>query len=371
MGASRVTLPQEFYDRTSDKLLVKPQPQFFYADLFLGALAASLEPVSEMGLPWRSIKGQGMGDYGTPFLQDQLRLSSPLMTDVIAAKVDFTAAPGNTIRINRPSYATTTYTETSRRIPSGSTISTVPTTPTSEQTNLTLFRYGGPYDQANTRVAPLSVEAFDATMGVHKLVQVVGNTLVRDLHYFVDAVQVSLLDLAANKIYPEGMTADNDATSAGMFPFTFEELIRTERSADDLNLPTFPDGYRAFVGTPTQIAQLGIDPLYIKQAEFHPAYNMLFPNYVKSVSKTHIFKSTTLTVATNSSSVGVHYGHYIAPGALLAGMGRKPHVEPSTDDNYGETAKVVWLADLAFGLADNTFVLSVRSSSDITASGGV
>lgn len=360
---SRVTLPQEFYDKTDDRLLVQPEPQYFYADLYLGALAASLAPPSEMGLPWRSITGVG-ANYGTPFERDQLRLSSPLMTDVIAAKVDFNGAPGNSMRINRPSYAATTYTETSRRIPSGSSVSTVPVAAQSEQTNLTLYRYGGPYDQGNSRVAPIAVEAFDANMGVHKLVQVSGNTLVRDFHKFIDAVNVTLLDLASTVTYPEGMTADNDATAKGSFPFTYELLMRTERKADDANLPYFADGYRALVCTPTQIEQLGLDPLYAKQSAFHPLYNQLFPNYVKSVSKTHIFKSTTLTTKSNSSSVNVHYGHYIAPGALLAGMGRRPHCAPSTDDNYGETAKVIWLADLAFGLADNRFVLSVRSTED-------
>jgi hypothetical protein len=360
---SRVTLPQEFYDKTDDKLLVAPEPQYFYAGLFLGALASSLAPPSEMGLPWRSITGAG-ANYGTPAERDRLILSSPLMTDVIAAKIDFNGAPGNSIRINRPAYANTTYTEISRRIPLGSSISTVPVAAKSEQNNLTLYRYGGPYDSTNSRVAPIAVEAFDANMGVHKLVQVSGNTLVRDFHRFIDAVNVSLLDLASTVVYPEGMTADNDATAKGSFPFTFEQLIRAERKADDANLPTFADGFRAAVLTPTQCAQLGLDPLYARQSAFHPLYNNLFPNYVKTVSKTHVFKSTTLTLASNSSSVNVNYGHYIAPGALLAGMGRRPHTAPSTDDNYGETAKVVWLADLAFGLADNRFVLSLRSSED-------
>ena len=361
---SRVSLPQEFYDKTDDKLLVQPEPQYLYATLFLGAMAASLANPSDMGLPWRAITGVGV-DYGNPAERDRLILSSPLMTDLIAAKVDFDKGPGNSIRINRPLYANTTYTEQSRRIPSGSAISTVPTTVASQQTNLTLFRYGGPYDQVNSRVAPLAVEAFDANMGVHNLVKVSGNTLVRDFHKFVDAVHVSLLDLASTTVYPEGMTADNDATTPGQFPFTYELLLRTERKADDANLPTLPDGHRIFVGTPTQIAQLGLDPVYRGQSAFHPAYNNLFPGYVKSVSKTHIFKSTTLNAVANSSSVNIHRGHYMAPGVLLAGMGRRPRVEPSTDDNYGETAKIVWLADLGFGLADNTFVLSVRSSQDI------
>lgn len=364
MGVSRVTLPQEFYDKTEDRLLVQPEPQYLYAEMFLGAMRASLAPVTEMGLPWRSITGVG-ANYDTPAERDRLMLASPLMTEIIAAKVDFNGAPGNSMRINRPSYVNTTYTELARRIPSGSSISTVPVGVSSEQTNLTLFRYGGPYDQTNTRVAPVAVEAFDASMGVHKLVQIAGNTIIRDFHRFVDAVQASLLDLASVVVYPEGMTADNDATSAGSFPFTYEQLIRTERKADDANLPVFADGFRLAVMTPTQVAQLGLDPLYARNASFHPLYNQLFPQYVKSVSKTHIFKSTTLNTVANSSSVNIHYGHYVAPGALLGGMGRPPRVQPSTDDNFGETAKIVWLADLAFGLADNRFVLSMRSAADV------
>src|SRR6185312_7112082 len=332
-------------------------------EMFLGALAASLAPVEEAGLPWRAVQGVG-ANYGTPAERDRLKLASPIMSEIIAAKVDFTAQPGNSMRINRPAYANTTYTEKARRIPSGSSISTVPMGVTSEQTNLTLFRYGGPYDQGNARIAPIAIEAFDANMGVHKLTQIAGNTIVRDMHKFVDAVQSSLLDLAATVVYPDGMTADNDGTSKGSYPFTYEQIIRAERKADDANLPVFADGHRMAVLTPTQVAQLGLDPLYARNAAFHPLYNQLFPQYVKSVSKTHIFKSTTLNVVANSSSVNVHYGHYIAPGALLGGMGRRPHVAPSTDDNYGETAKIIWLADLAFGLADNRFVESLRSTED-------
>src|ERR1700722_4354046 len=224
-GNSSVSLPQEFYDKTDDKLLIQPEPQYLYADLYLGALAASLAPPSDAGLPWRSITGVGAA-YGTPAERDRLRLSSPLFNDLIAAKIDFNAAPGNTMRINRPKYVNTTYTQASRIVASGTTISTVPIAAQSEQTNITLYRFGGPYDATNNRVAPIAIEAFDANMGVHKLVQVAGNTIVRDFHRFIDAVNVVLLDLAATVVYPDGMTADNDATTAGAFPFTYEQLIR-------------------------------------------------------------------------------------------------------------------------------------------------
>ncbi len=358
---SRFDLPQEFFDRTDSRLLVKPEPQYLYGIWFMDALALDLTPPEMLGVAGREVGG--VGAAYTAAERDRLRLSNPLSRDICSAKVDFTAAPGGTVRLNRPVYANTTYTEASRKIPSGTSISTTPTRIGSEQNNLTLFRYGGPYDATNSRVAPFPIEAFDANMGVHRQSSIVGTQLARDMHRFIDAVQVSLFDLAATAIYPDGMTAVNDATVAGMFPFTYEQLTRIERDMDIANLPTFADGFRALVLTPTQLQQLDRDPEYQKSARFFPEYNVLFPHvYEKSCKKFHIFRSTTLNTTNNSSSVAIQYGHAIAPGAMLAGMGRRPRVASSTDDNYGETAKVIWIADLGFGLSDSSFVYSVRSS---------
>lgn len=354
-------MPDEFYDITTSQLLVQPEPQYLYATLFLGAMAASLNVPIQLGLDGRGVSGVG-ADYSTAE-RDRLMLSSPLMTDLFAVKADFNAAPGSTIRVNRPVYTDTTYTIASRTIASGTSISTVPVNaPASEQNNLTLYRFGGPYDQANSRVAPHAIEAWDANMGIHKASTIIGNHLKRDCHKFLDAVHVTLFDLASTAVYPDGMSAVNDATATGLFPFTYEQLSRCEQEADQANLPTFPDGFRVFVGTTTQLKQLKDDPQYTRYAQFFPQYSALFPQYVGSVGKTHIFKSTTLNITNNSSSVPIHYGHYLAPGVLMGGMGRQLRVAPSTDDNYGETVKVVWLGDLAFKLADNRLVKSVRSS---------
>jgi hypothetical protein len=358
MSYQRATFPESFYDKTSDMLLVQPEPQYLYSALFLGALGASLSVPGELGLPGRGVSGAG-GAYSSED-RDRLMLSDPMVTELIAAKVDFNGAPGNTIRINRPVFANSTYTEASRRIPSGATISTTAITPASQQTNLTLFRYGGPYDGGAVR--PYGIEAFDANMGIHKASSIIGTHHKRDFHRFVDAVNVALLDMASATDYPEGMSADNDATAAGSFPFTYEQLSRCEKNMDDANLPTFGDGFRCLVLTPTQVNQLRQDKQYQRAAQNMPQYNILFPQYVGSVNKFHIFKSTTLAAPTNGSGVAVHRGHAIAPGALLAGMGRAPRVAPSTNDNYGETILTIWLADLAFGLSNNTFVRSVRSS---------
>lgn len=361
-GFSRAALPDAFYDIQSSMLLAQPEPQFLYAVLFMAAMGASLNVPIQIGLPGRGVSGVG-SDYSRED-RDRLILSSPLTTELFAVKADFNAAPGTTIRVNRPVFTDTTYTEASRLIASGSTISTVPVAPPqSEQNNITIQRFGGPYDSANNRVAPHAIEAFDANMGIYKASTVIGTHLRRDFAKWLDAVHVTIFDKASTAVYPDGMSAVNDATAAGSFPFTYEQLARAEQLADQANLPTFSDGFRIAVLTTLQVKQLKDDPTFTRYAEFHKEYNTLFQGqYCGSVGKMHLFKSTTLNITNNSSSVPIHYGHLLVPGVLMGGMGRPPRVIPSTNDNYGETILAVWLADLAFKLADSRFAMSLRSS---------
>lgn len=354
----RASLPENFYDITSDMLLVQPEPQYLYAQLWLSAMGASLSPPGNFGLPGRQLPMAG-AQYSAAE-RDRLMLAQALPGQIVSAAVDFNAKPGNTIRINRPAFTDSTYTQASRQIASGATISQTGITITSEQTNLTLYRFGGPY--SGSAIAPYAIEAFDANMGVHQAASIHGTHLKRDCHKFIESVNVALLDLANTAVYPEGMSAVNDATVAGQFPFTYEQMSRTEQLMDDANLPTFSDGFRLLVLTPTQLKQLKDDPQFKAYAEFHPQFNPLFPQYVASVGKFHVFKSTTLSQTNNSSTVKINYGHAIAPGALMGGMGRPLRVISNTNDNYGETILAVWLGDMAFGLADNRFVYSVRSS---------
>jgi hypothetical protein len=354
---ARYNVPAEFYDITDAKLLVQPEPQYLYAQLILGALGAQLPVPSQIGSPLRPVGGQG-APYSSPD-RDRLELAKSLPTELVAAKIDFKGLPGNTVRINRPVFTDSTYTVASRRITRGTSISTTAITPSSQQTSLTLDLWGGPYSSA---VQPYSIEAFDSQMGVHNLANLVGTHLARDFHKFIDSVYVVLADTASSTVYPGDMTAVNDATYNGEFPFTFDQLLRAEAAADEANLPTLPDGFRVAVMTPTQVRQLGLDPLYARAAFTHAEYNQLFPGYVKSVSKTHIFKDTTLATTANSSNIKIHRGHYVAPGAFLCGMGRPPRTQFASDDNYGETQKVIWLADMAFGLANNAMIISMKSS---------
>lgn len=363
MSISRLQNPEEFFDITNPMLLQQPEPQYPYAQLALGALGIDLNPPGSVGMSGREISGQGPS-YAA-FGDAMLRLMGELPGSLFASKVDFKGGPGHTMRFNRPLYANTTYTEASRQIGTNQTISTTAINVQGEQTSLTVKRYGGPYDSANSRVAPLALDKFDATMGVHNLASMVGLHLKRDFHRTLDTFWVTKFD-QGSAIYPEGMSAVNDATAKGQYPLSYELLSRVSRDMDDANLPTLPDGKRVMVVTTHGKKQLKDDPQFARYAQFHGAgINPLFPGYFDSTPEFHLFVSNTLNRTANGSGINIHYGHAIAPGAGLIGMGEAPYVASSSDDNFGLTSKVLWIAHLAQDLADSSFVRSVRYTEDV------
>jgi hypothetical protein len=355
---SRVSMPEEFFDITSAMLLRQPEPQYLYAQLMKSALAADLAPPSMIGMPGRAVGGVG-ADYKSADA-DRLRLSDPISTEVFAARVDMRGKPGHTIKINRPKFTDSTYTEASRRINVGQTISTTTMAPDSEQAMITLHRYGGPF-YTTTEVRPYGIDAFDAEMGVHRASAVIGMHLQRDFDKCLDTWARDLLNDAASAVYPQGMSAVNDPTGRGQYPLDYETISRLERVMDEANLPVFGDGKRLLVITPTGKKQLKDDPQFARYSEVHRDLNPLFPGtYLTTCGNFHVFQSNTLSQTDNSSSVEIQYGHAICPGALGVCMGRPPQTRYSTDDNYGESQKIIWLADLGFKLLDSRFVYSVR-----------
>ena len=361
MPISRSNLGEEFYDRTSATLLRQPEPQYLYAMLFKRALGIALNIPSMIGRSQYPIGGQG-APYAAADA-DRLMLSADLGSELFAAKANFTGEPGHTIRFNRPRFANSTYTQASREIGSNQSISTTPLTAGSEQTSLTIRRFAGPYGSSN--VQPYGLDAFDASMGVHDLAQFVGTHLARDFDRTLDAFWVTLADQGSTTVYPFGMAAANDATAKGMFPFTYEQQSRASKIQDEANLPTLSDGRRIMVVSPTGKKQLKDDPQFARYSAEHKETNPLFPGWFASTNEYHFFQSNTLTATGNASSVAIHTAHAIAPGAFLGGIGKTVGVRAASDDNYGETAKVIWLAYLALGLADNRFVTKVAYSEDV------
>lgn len=350
----RVQMPQEFYDRVNPQLLVQPEPQYFYATMLLRALAAELSVPDELGHIGREIGGTGAdynNDKGTLMLQ-----GDGISEEIFAAKVDFEGEPGHTVRFNRPVFENTTYTEASRQIKTNTTISTTPIDVESEQSSITLKRFAGPYDQTNSRVAPFPLDALDAQLGIHKKSKIVGLHMKRDFHKFLDSVMVTLADTGTAK-YPTGFSGVNDFTLDGQYPLNYGFISSLERQCDDANMPTLPNGNRILVVSPAGEEALKTDTNYQRLSEFHKEKNALFPGtYFRTVGKFDCFKSTTLTHTTNTSSKVVYRGHVIAPGAFGIGMGKPPKVAYSNDDNYGETAKLIWLAYLAFAMFNTNLV---------------
>lgn len=370
MSLSRLTLPENFYDTTSAMLLRAPEPQYMFAMLYKAALSAELQRGTGIGLP-----GRQAGSSGAPYRSaeaDRFDLGNEgmaILTRMFAAKVEFGGQPGHTVRFNRPKFADSTYTLASRRVAQNATISVVPIEIGSEQKPITLGRFAGPYDNANSRVAPFAVDKFDSTLGVHQAGSIVGEQLQRDYDRWIEAVFVTLLDTASTIVRPQGMTTDDTPAAATSAPFDYDTLNRAEKAADEANVPYFPDGHRVSVITPAQANALKSDPLYARYSEFHPSMNALFPGYLKTVNKIHVFKSNMLTTSNNANSISVHRGMLFGPDLMGIGAGQggpnnnaPAWVAASTDDNYGETPKVIWLTYAAFELFDNRFCVSMRTT---------
>lgn len=364
MSVSRATIPAEFFDIVSAMLLTQPEPQYFYYQLLAAAMNLQLNPNESLGLP---IPGRTFGDQGAEYadvMSGRLEVSDPILGTAIKVVAEFDRpGVGHTIRINRPKFVDSTYTQAARRVPVGTTISVVPVDIQSEQTALTIDRFAGPYDNTNSRVAPYAFERFDANRMLHSMASLKEFHLVRDFHKTMDAFMVSLFNAADATIYPTGMTADNDSNAANDFPFSFSQLIDTQTSLEEAGIPKFDNGRYKAVLTPKQEAQLIKDDDYQREAQYFKEFNPLFRQaYIKSCGAFDLFRSVTLTRSTNSNSVPIQYGHAFGPGAIGVGISEMPRISYNTQDNYGESALLIWILYGAFGMLDSRFVRLMKSS---------
>lgn len=360
-AVTRISLPEDFYDITSALLLRQPEPQYLHGLLAKNALAFKLNGGHGYGLPGRG--GPASGASVPNVDEHRLVLSDPIATEAVVAVNE--GAVGHTIRLNRPKFSNTTYTEASREVSSGSTISTVPIDLQMEQVPLTLKRFSGPFDQTNNRVAPIAIDEFDAKRAVHDLVEYRGMQLVRDFDRWLDAVMVLAFDsvASANVVYPTGMSTDNGATTVDAFPLDVTTLFKAEELLAGSHIPRFSDGTYACVLTSRQIRELKDDDQFARYAQFQgPGLNPLLPNFIGKVGKLMIYESNTLQQVLNSSSVAIHYGQMFGPGKVGLAVSEMPRILMSTDDNYGLQSKVIWEMEGGFANLDNRFGCSIRTS---------
>lgn len=371
---NRASLPEEFFDITSGIVLVQPEPQYVFALLAKMAIGSAMliAASSQLGIsPQRQIPDSGL-QYTLPGA-DRLGLAAldSQVNNVIVSVAELgTPQIGQTIRINRPRYGSGGYTLAAREVPSGAVISTTPIDVQSEQVTVTLKRYGGPYDPANGNVAPFALDRFDSSRSVHSIAQVVGTHMQRDFDKWSDTVVAAFLSSGATTLFPSGFTAANSSAVQGDMPGDIDILFRGYETLKNGNIPMFPNGrYRAFI-SPTFSRQVKNDA----QAAGYNRYDTNGRNpvtapggapntgYLFSFTGCDVYESTTLPVIANTNSVNVTTSIMAGPGMMALGAGQLPYVASSTDDNYGESAKVIWLSYLGWNLADARFGVQMQTS---------
>lgn len=371
MSVSRVTLPNEFFDRTSAKMLVQPEPQYIYARLVY--MAAAQAELRNGGGPLGISAERAVGGTGAPvpslqemqlILADNIRSEAIFVTDELAPE-----KVGHTIRMNRPVFSGGGYSEAARTIATSQTISTSPVDLTQEQVALTIKRVAGPYDTANSRVAPRAIDRFDAEHSVHRIADIIGVDLARDRAKYLDTVIGGLFDKvpSASVIYPGDSTfsLSTDATALaanGDRPFDAETCFRVEQKLNDLYIPHFANGRYMMIVTPQQMRQLKSDPAFQKMSVFQPENNPLKNSYIGTLGNLEIYQSSTNTVDTSTvSGVSIHHAIAFGPGHVGYASSGPCRIIASTDDNYGETAKVVWCAYEGACTLDDRFAVAVHS----------
>lgn len=378
--SDRVTLPTEFFDRTSEVILRQPEPQYLYAQLvFMADAAAELQRLSAMGItPERAIPDTAAAVPQFQFFQAILSGNLPVSEAIMVSNELAPGKVGHTIRMNRPVFAGGGYTSAARRIAAQQSISTQAIGLTAEQVSITIQRNGGPYDTVNSRVAPLPVDRMDSAHAVHSMASTIGLQLYRDRIKFVDSVYASLFDSGSSVLYPAdprgaltsaGTTGDATAfpsTVAGTRPMDFEALMRMQTALATANISRFANGRYVCVLTPQQAQDLSLDPLFARQTTLTPSLNAVDPlsaSLVKSISGIDVYQSNTNTIDTTTvPGLSIHHGTMFGPSSIGRAPAGPCRAAYSSDDNYGETAKVIWLAYEGEALLDNRFIVNIHTN---------
>lgn len=369
---SRATLSPEFFDHTSERLLIQPEPQYVLARLlFMSNAAAEFRRTgAPMGLtPERAIPDMGAG-VGS-FEEMQLLLSDPIRAEAIFTSDELAPGKhGHTIRINRPVFSGGGYTEASRTVASGQNISTTPIDLSMEQVSITIKRAVGPYAASGSAPQPYGIDRLDAEHSVHSIAASVGMQLYRDRTKYIDTVLSTYFDGGSTVLYPSDPNnlLSTDATAyptntAGTRPFDAEVVFRAEESLGSANIPRFANGKYVMIISPRQARQLKGDPEFQRLSVYDPARNPLQSAYVRTLGGVEIYESNTAPTDTSTvSGLTIHHAAVFGPGAVGYANAGPCLPATSSDDNYGETVKVIWRVYEGLALLDNRFIVNIHSN---------
>jgi len=362
MVLSRVSLPQEFFDIVSSDMLIAPQPQFAFAQMVYASNARAQLSAAGIDMGRAQItQGQGI-----PSLMDmQLILSQGPFADAVRSVIDLEKPGiGHTVRINRPVLTGGQYSVAARTIASSQSISLTPIDITAEQVSITMLRVVGPASASGSGPAPYAIDRLDATRSVHQLREMVGLNLVYDRNRYLDTVIGLQFDAASNNavVRPGSLSSDSAFPNSGETALDLDTIFRAEEQLRSTFIPTFSNGCYRLMISPKQARQLKQDPDFRASSVFIESKNPLLAPSVLRVGNIEIIESNTLqTDSSTVAGVVIQRGVMFGPGAVGYGCGGMPEVKSANEDNYGETAKVVWVCYEGHTVLDNRFVVGVRS----------
>ena len=372
-SVSRLTLPSEFYDRTSEIVLRQPADEFLYAKLLFAASAKA--ELQRVGPEAFTPPGKASTAAGAPYpmfssMQDMI--ADPVRADAIMVSDELARGPGHTIRMNRPIFSGGGYTLASRQFAGNLSLNPIPLS--DEQVSITIAKFAGPFASGGTEPQPYAISRMDAQRSVHSLPERVGAALGYDRNAFIDAVFAGYFDSSTTVLYP-GDSSNLLASDAAAWPvvpvgslrpFDLETLLRMEEALHNAKIPRFSNGRYIATLTPKQHRQLLSDPQYQKQSVFLPEKNLLASGGVGSlVVNASIEINVCRTNAVDTSTVaGVSINHAVMFGPGMVGYAPGidgVRVEQAPESNYGEDVKVLWIAYEGSAVLDNRFGVSAHS----------
>lgn len=369
MTVSMSTLPTDFTVKVSEGMLRTPEPAYTYARMLFMAVAQAELKKGALGgtfglTPDRAASSQGAS---VPDLSDtQLMISDQIRSEALMVNLELqgTGTKGNKVTIARPVFSGAGYTQAARRANPAIDISTVPIDLTSEAASITLELAAGPYDSANSRVAPYAIDALASERSMHSLPELVGLHMSRDRMKYVDSILATLFSAGTTTIYPNdpnNAVASVDAAFAavGDRPMDVETLYRAEEALTALGIPRFANGKYMAVLSTRQVRQLRSDPEFRAGTPFDPSRNPLSESYVKTIGGVEIYVSATNLSTTNSSTITYQKGTMFGPGAVGYAPGRAVEVRFASADNYGLSPRVIWAGFEGFEKLDQRFIAGI------------
>ena len=358
-----------FTDNVAREMLIEPEAQFFWSQLLFAATARfQLEMAGiEYGIDAAALVGAAANTRYPADIWNLMTASASPLAEAIVYYQEPGMLPGGKVRINRPIHSAGGLTIEDRTLKPTQNIATTGTNerPTA-QTEIQLVETGGPRSATDSAVTPLELHRYPTRWSNTQLTTKVAYDLRYDRYRFLEGwigSQIFQRVLAANTLYAQGFSADNDITTANGAPLTFELVARVEQTMVENSVPPKSNGRWNLVCTSGSLTSLKLDPEFQDLATFMRDMNPIFRGaemaWVATIGRLDIYMVQRMQQVTNSSGVLLDYN--LAFGREVVGMAEGDRVRVGYDErtDYQRKSRVVWVGAEGGEVLDNRFLYRV------------